>query len=441
MKSLRGQLLFYLVTALFLSSSVVAVATYENAKDEIDEMFDANLAQIAGALKAGHSSYPVSLPSLAEHPEATQVANEADFIVQIWSNNGTLEYTSHPHIAFPLQKQKEWSTVKFQKNQWRVYTEQTDINTVQVAQLLKERMATIEEVVGSIMIPQLIFIPLFGLLIWLAVGHTMKPLGWISTLIAQRGPNALEPINSNNIPLEIKPLTSALNTLLQRLAEMFAVQRQFVADAAHELRTPLTALSLQLGMIEYAKDDGERKQAIATYKLGIERSIHLVQQLLTLARTEPEVEKSIQPVNLAALINVCVAQFIAFAEDKNIDLGIKRIEESEINGDFNSLRIMLSNVLDNAIRYTPAGGKIDISLKCHEGLILLQVEDSGPGIAVHDYNRVFDRFFRAVSDTKGSGLGLSIVKAIADKHHMNVELARSILGGLQVTLIFHGITK
>jgi len=437
MKSLRGQLLLYLMAALLVSSAVVAVVTYRNAKEEIDEMFDANLAQIAATLKAGRSSYSVNMPSLAEHPQATQVASEADFIVQIWSNNGILEYASHPHIPFPLQQQREWSTVLFQGERWRVYKKLTENNTVQVSQLLKERMATIEEIVISIMMPQLVFIPLFGLLIWLAVGRTMRPLAWVSMLITKRGPNAMEPIEENNIPVEIKPLTEALNSLLKRLSDALTTQRQFVADAAHELRTPLTALTLQLNMIERARDATERAQAIALYKSGLDRSIHLVQQLLTLARMEPEVDSPIRPVKLASLINVCVSQFIAFAEEKSIDLGIKHIEDSEIDGDFDALRIMFGNLLDNAIRYTPAGGKIDVILRRTHESILLEVEDTGPGIPNHEYERVFDRFYRGASKgVRGTGLGLPIVKAIVEKHNARLTLAQAPIGGLKASIAF-----
>jgi two-component system OmpR family sensor kinase len=436
MKSLRRQLLYTLMAALVISSTVVAIVTYQNAKDEIDEMFDANLAQVANTLKEGHA-YATNLKA-TEHRDATHVSNEADFIVQIWGKNNMLEYTSHPYIQFPLQQQKEWSTATFEGETWRVYKDQTGNNTVQVAQLLKERNATIEEVVINIMIPQLVFIPLFGLIIWLAIGKSMKPLVWVSALIAKRGPNALDPIDTKNIPIEIIPLTTALNNLLQRLSEALATQRQFVADAAHELRTPLTALTLQLNMIEIARNDSEREEAVKHYKTGIERSVHLVQQLLILARMEPEAAgKMPATINLAEIVNICVSQFIALAEDKNIDLGIQAIDNKTIEGDFDSLRIMFGNLVDNAIRYTPIGGKIDISLTSIENSILLEIEDSGPGLPPHEYERVFDRFYRAASSgIQGTGLGLSIVKAIAEKHTIQIVLAPASLGGLKVSLIF-----
>lgn len=435
MKSLRRQLLLSLMTALLGASVIVAAATYRQAKEEIDEMFDANLAQIANTLNAGQSSG--THPIMAEFPNATQVASEADFIIQLWNSKDALEYSSHPRIGFPLQKQQEWSTVLYRGEKWRVYKKQTDGNAVQVAQRLKDRMDTIEEVVEAILVPQLVFIPIFGLFIWVLVGRSMRPLGWISSLIAKRGPNALEPIETEHVPIEINPLVTALNRLMFQLSEALTIQREFTADAAHELRTPLTALKLQLNTLEQARNNEERKTAIADCKSGVERATRLIQQLLTMARMEPvDTGTADTIVDLVDLIKKSVLQFIVLAEDKQIDLGIQHLTDATVSGDAKALGILLGNVLDNAIRYTPSGGKIDINLIQEHNIVRLDVEDSGPGIPEEQYERVFDRFYRAApSEIPGTGLGLAIVKAIAEKHKTSVTLGRAALGGLKVSFL------
>jgi two-component system OmpR family sensor kinase len=218
-----------------------------------------------------------------------------------------------------------------------------------------------------------------------------------------------------------------------------AAQRGFIADAAHELRTPLTAVQLQLELARSATSPEEREAAFEDLQRGVSRAIHLVSQLLTLARQEPEVtERRLQPTDLAEIAQLVVAEQTPLAVARQVDVGVSDSVESVIQGDPDALRVMLGNLVDNAIRYSPTGGRVDVSVTNSKGQALLAIQDTGPGIPVADRERVFDRFFRGhESDVPGSGLGLAIVKSIADRHHATIGLDSGPGGrGLLVSVSF-----
>jgi two-component system OmpR family sensor kinase len=257
--------------------------------------------------------------------------------------------------------------------------------------------------------------------------------------VEARTPTALQPLPDAGVPVEIQPLIAALNDLLRRLDRTLGAQRQFVADAAHELRTPLTALRLQIQLAERAATAEERAAAFATVKEGLTRSAHLIDQLLTLARQEPGVTEPLAGnVDLNDLARQVIAEHTLLAASKTVDLGMGRGDTVTVSGDRDSLHIMLRNLVDNAVRYTPAGGKIDVSVFAGPEGPVLEVTDSGPGIAPADRARIFDRFYRgAGQEISGSGLGLAIVKNIADRHHARVILAEGPgAKGLAASVIF-----
>ncbi len=434
MKSIRKRLLLWLTSALLIASLVLGLVTYQITKSEIDEMFDANLQQVAIALR---TQFP--LPAVEQQAPETgkKVANEDDYVIQLWDTKDKLAYASHPNISLPLLKHKGLHSVSFQGDDWRVYSSPVGNGYIQVAQSLDDRLSTVKEVVSAIIVPGFIFVPLFGLLIWLAVGRGLRPLINLSDDVEALGPQAMTPLVQDNVPQEIKPLTSALNNLLERLKAAMELQRQFTADAAHELRSPLTAINLQLEILERASTVEERNSALHTLKQGIQRSIHLVQQLLMLARLEPNVSaKPFISIDFLELARLSVAQFILIAEEKKIDLGLDNRGCVLLTGDHESLRILLNNLIDNAIQHTPSGGKIDISARQTSHSIAVEVSDSGPGIPLSERERVLDRFYRAATKTQGTGLGLSIVRAIADNHNAQLKLLDSYLGGLSVRVIF-----
>jgi two-component system OmpR family sensor kinase len=277
------------------------------------------------------------------------------------------------------------------------------------------------------------------------VGRGLRPLHRVAREVASRRPDSLEPLPAGAVPSEVRPLVEALNHLLARLAQALAVQRAFVADAAHELRTPLTALQIQLQLTERANDETGRRQALGELRAGLERAIHLVQQLLTLARQEPGAGAAapFTRLALADLARQGLADHAALAHARRIDLGARELDaEAWVQGDAAALRTLLGNLVDNAVRYTPEGGRIDVTVvrdppTAAAPACWLCVSDSGPGIPVEERERVLARFYRRPGqDETGSGLGLAIVQRIAEHHQARLVLDTSPLGGLRIAVGF-----
>ena len=248
-------------------------------------------------------------------------------------------------------------------------------------------------------------------------------------------------MSDTDLPVEITPLVRALNGLLTRLDSALGTQQTFIADAAHELRTPLTAVQLQIQLAERAHEEGERAAAFAQLKKGLKRITHLLEQLLTLARHDPSaVERPFAAVDLSKLAKQVIAERAPLAQQKNLDLGMQHDEPVMVQGDREGLQILLGNLVDNAIHYTPAENRIDVSVMMENACPLLLVADSGPGISIEDRERVFDRFYRGSgTGVPGSGLGLAIVKNIAERHHAQIGIDAAKEGpGLVVTVRFNG---
>jgi two-component system OmpR family sensor kinase len=303
-------------------------------------------------------------------------------------------------------------------------------------------------------VPLLAVLPVLGLLIWLIIARGLKPLERVAAAVGRRSPTQLEPLAERDLPREVQPLVHSLNGLLQRLGETLAAQRTFIADAAHELRTPLTAVHLQAQLAERATTDAERRKALADLKAGLERATRLSEQLLTLARTEPGVdaaERTAGDVDLSVLAREVIAELAPLAAEKAIDLGLSESGSALVRGDRDALRTLLSNLVDNALRYTPRKGRVDVAVGPQGDRVALVVRDNGTGIAPEEQVRVFDRFYRGQpaavpgdaapgASVRGSGLGLAIVKSIAERHGAEIALGEGLDGkGLGVTVRFPAV--
>jgi signal transduction histidine kinase len=271
------------------------------------------------------------------------------------------------------------------------------------------------------------------------IARAMRPLRSITTQIEHRDIHSLSPVAAADLPAEVSPLVEELNRLLVRLAAAFASQRDFVADAAHELRSPLTALSLHLQLVERARDDAERAVATLRLRAAIDRATNLVSQLLTLARNEPEgVPVQMAPTALGAIVRNAVGDVQPLAQQRRIGIELDAPGEVDVRADAEALRILVRNLLDNAIRYSPEDSMVRVrALRDPRGHVVLEVADQGPGIAPTDRPRAFARFYRAPDANEGgSGLGLAIVKAIADRHGARVDLEDAQPQGLRVVVTF-----
>ncbi|ATE59746.1 ATP-binding protein [Thauera sinica] len=434
MNSLRRTLLLSLLAALaavFLSGGL---ATFVAARAEIDGLMDYQLRQLALSLRDQQFGRPNAAP-LAPPEESL------DFVIQVWDSSGVQLYLSRPHSTLPSLAQLGYSTVRTSEGDWRVFSIPLLDRVIQVAQPMSVRSRMAADAALRTLIPLLAVIPLFGALIWYLVGRGLRPLERLARDVATRRPDSLEPLRAEHVPDEARPLVHALNHLLDRLDQALAAQRAFVADAAHELRTPLAALQIQLHLCERAGDPQARAAALGELRAGLQRATHMVQQLLTLARQEPGAAAPAHaPVMLADVARRTLADHAPLAEARRIDLGAEALDDRlAVLGDAAALRTLAGNLIDNAIRYTPEGGRIDVGVRRDDGdpLCWLYVSDSGPGIPPAERERVLDRFYRrAGQEQTGSGLGLAIVRSIAERHGARLVLDASPLGGLRVAVGF-----
>ena len=432
MRSIRARLLAWLFAGVVFIGAAGGGIVYRNALAEADAFFDYHLRQTALLLRDEPVEYV-----------APQIpANDAayDFVVQVWTLDGVRIYLSRPHSVLPNVTTLGFSTVTTSEGLWRVYGAQAMTKVIQVAQPMRVRKEQAVDLALKTLRPFALLLPVLGFLIWIAVGRALQPLQRLTTLVKARRVDALDPLPNERLPDEVRPLVEALNDLLVRLGVALDRERAFMADAAHELRTPLTALHLQMGTLSRAANEAERNDAMEKLSAGMQRAIRLVEQMLSLARQEPRVQPTRAPVPLADIARDVVAELVPLADAKQIDLGISNSQPAVVMGDPDALRTLTRNLVDNAVRYTPAGGRVDVSVEngSDSGETLLKVVDNGPGIPPEERSRVLDRFYRRPGTSPpGSGLGMAIVKAIADTHGATLELDAGPDGtGLAVSVGF-----
>ena len=416
---------------MLIAISVAGLSAYWLAQDEANELFDYQIKQVA-----------LSFHSTNELPVTMTTADEdleEDNVVQLWNAQGKLQFTSYPSRALPRYIASGLHTVNYQHKPWRIFNIQRQGLYIQVAQPMTVRDELAAGLAGRMLIPFVLLIPLLAGLIWRSVTRNLRPLQTVASAVAARDEDSMQALDDTGLPLEIRSMVIAINQLLTRLSDAMQLQRTFIADAAHELRTPLTALKLQLALTERATTDAQRQLGFVKLHTRLERSIHLVKQLLSLTRSESRAEvERFTYINLSALVQDVVQELLPLAEASRIDLRADIGDKVTVLGQPENCRIVISNLLDNAIRYTPALGQVRVSATLEAGHAVLRVTDNGHGIAAHERERVFDRFYRCEgSEVTGSGLGLAIVRNITDAHHATLTLSDNLAGsGLTVTIIF-----
>lgn len=430
MISIRRTLVWTLLAALAAVELAAAAATYVTARAEADQIFDYHLRQLALSLRdqAFHDALD---PLTAKDEEGF------DTVIQVWDKSGAHLYISHPRAGLPERAQLGFDNVSGPTGKWRVFSTVARDRVIQVAQPLQQRDQLAIAAALRTLLPQFLLLFPLGILTWLLIGHGLAPLERLARAVGARSADALDPLPAHGLPAEVRPLAEALNALLYRLGHSLAAQRAFIADAAHELRTPLTALQLQVQLAERADGDAQRSAALADLKRGIARTAHLVRQLLTLARQERD-EGVSAPTALNPIVSLACADLAALAEARSITVAVETGEKTpEVAADAEALRTLITNLLDNALRYTPEGGSVCVRTWNEDGAARLEIGDSGPGIPAHERERVFDRFYRRESSGEtGSGLGLAIVKTIAQRHGAFLTLGESRLAGLLVQIGF-----
>jgi two-component system OmpR family sensor kinase len=415
MSSIRGRLLVWLLSAVALAAAGGGWLSYRNARLDADAFFDQHLAQTALTLRDQAFEYAAS-------PELREAQAEYDFVVQVFSLQGVRVYLSHPHATLPGLTTLGLSDVETGDGRWRVFGVQARGYVIQVAQPMRIREQRAAAFALRTLLPFLLAMPALAVVLWLAVGRALRPLEELGARVRAREPGDLAPLAEQGLPAEVQPLVASLNDLLQRLASVLQHERAFIADAAHELRTPLTALRLQAQALGHAADS-ERTATLGQLLAGVQRASRLVEQLLAMARQEPGAAPARGRVALDALAREAVAELVPLADARQVDLGLSDAAAVAVTGDEAALRVLVRNLVDNAVRYTPAGGRVDVAVVDDTHGVQLLVTDTGPGIPQAERERVFDRFYRPPgTEGVGSGLGLAIVRAVAQAHGAEVRL-------------------
>lgn len=437
MRSIQRRLMLWLLAIIAVATAIAALSVYHRSQHEANEMFDRHLSQVALSLLDQPFEDEEILGSLDKE-------SQYDLVIQVWTEDGVMRYASRAHSDLPRTTRAGFESVRTREGEWRSFSLLHDDLIIQVSQPIRIRHQLAAGVALRTVVPMLLLVPVLGIAIWLVVGRGMRPLRAVAAAVKERNPRSLEPLPEDDLPDEIRPVVSELNALLGRLGRALDAQRAFTADAAHELRTPLTALQLQLELAQRATTDDERAPALAQLEAGIRRAVHLVQQLLTMARQDPDA--SAHPsasIDLNAVTRAAVGLEDTLAVSRGIDLGVTRDEPVRIEGDAEAIGILVRNLVDNAVRYTPAGGRVDVAVHPEGDRAILDVRDTGPGIPAELRERVFDRFFRVNgADVQGSGLGLAIVRHIAQRHGADIALLDNPDGhGLCVRVTFRRDTS
>lgn len=421
--SLRRRLLSLLLGGVSVAWLVTMALSYLDAHHEVDELFDAQLAQAAQTLLA--------LPKVQDGDLVENLGDPAhkyqrQLRFQIWRADGRLLMRSDNAPITPLVKADGFSESNDADGHWRHYSQWNAAHTLQVQ--VSENHYFRDDLIGQIawrlLFPALFGLPLIGAWVWVATRKGLASLDELAAQIASRRPQQLQALTPDTAPSEIRPMLDALNGLFSRVEYTLEAEQRFTADAAHELRTPLAGLQAQLQVALRARDEAERNQSLQQLQRGLQRASRLVDQMLQLARLDPQADlPEATRVDLSALCAEVCADLGAEILRKNLEFELEAAPAIIVMGQAEWLRVLLRNLVDNAVRYTPEGGAVTVTLQRRLTETVLTVCDSGPGIPAADRAAALRPFHRLDnSSASGSGLGLAIAARIAARHHARLTL-------------------
>jgi two-component system sensor histidine kinase QseC len=434
-RSLQARLLAMVLSLVVIVWLAAAVFTWVDTSHELDELLDAHLAQFAALLVLEADG---DEDDVGDIPFFNKYTQEVGFQVFI---GGQLITRSPNAGTTPMSTVTNGlATVRMPSGEyWRVIGVNVPSRSVQafVGEHVESRQAILRALLRNVLWPLAIALPLLAAAIWWSVYKGLAPLRELSHILGQRRPQALDPVVLKDMPKEMRPLVSALNQLLLRIGDMVIAERRFTADAAHELRTPIAAIRAQAQVAMGAGNDAaQRMHALQSTLAGCDRATRLVEQLLMLARLEEQVAKSTMRVNLTSVVRRVAADIAPVALQRAQTLELEADDQCAVVADEALLGVQVRNLIDNALRYSPSGARVLVTLRNIDSGCVLCVQDSGPGMEPAAIQRLGERFFRVLgSDQPGSGLGWSIVKRLADVFGATVQIDRSqTLGGLSVTV-------
>jgi two-component system sensor histidine kinase QseC len=442
LRSLQGRLLAMLLAAALVVWAAAGLLAWDRARTQVDELLDGHLSSAAALLVArGAGEIDDDGDGPIEPPPPLRYARAVAF--QVW-HEGRLALRSDNAPLGPMSTQIDgFETRTVAGVRWRIFGARGAEDDIQVwvGEQLDSRSAIVQAVLGGLLWPMAIALPLLGLAAWAAVRAGLAPLRRLSAALAGRATMAESPVTLSDAPLEMRPLVEALNDLLGRIGALVSAERRFTADAAHELRTPIAAIRAQAQAALGAADDAERRRTLNSTVAGCDRASRLVDQLLTLARLEADTPCPKEEADLALLARETLAEAAGSALARDQDIGLAADPSCRVRAGSALLGVLIRNLVDNAIRYSPNGARIRVAVERVGDRVRLRVDDSGPGLTDADRQRLGERFFRVLGPSEtGSGLGWSIVRRIARAQGAQVEVARSAeLGGLAVTVTWPAI--
>ena len=436
--TLRRQLLISLLAPIVLVTLISAVVTYYYAFNFATLAYDYSLfdsaIDISRQARATDGKLHIHLPSVALEMLESDTHDSIYYMV----SDGTGAFVAGHHgLPAPVEQAPPGKPVyydgSYRGSPVRIAALHAQVPgapagqpaLILVAETLNKRRTLANEVLLGMLLPELLLIALIGALVWFGIDRGLRPLAALQKEISSRSHRDLSALPEQKAPGEVRALVHAMNDLLARLSSALSAQQRFIADAAHQLRTPLAGIKTQTELALRQTDPGEVRLTLGQLTTATEQTAHLINQLLTLARAEPGANRlqALQAIDLNTLVRDTTTEWVPRALARNIDLGFDGTFPSMIEGDTFLIREMLSNLLDNAIRYTQTGGRVTVRVAAAENRVLLEVEDNGPGIPAAERERVFERFHRVLgSGAEGCGLGLAIVREIALGHNAQTRL-------------------
>ena len=436
--SLKKRLLLLALSTVAVVWIGAATFVYFDAREEFDEVLDAHLAQDAALLSAQITHELAELETL-HAPLLHKYARRIAF--QVWEDGKVLLLHSgnaaREHLG---DTEQGFSNTTMDGHRWRVFTTWDDSGgyLIHVAERADVRDELAQDIAGNLLEPLLFSLPLLALMLWVAVARGLQPLGKLAAEVERRDPETLTPLDAGAAPREVLPLIERLNRLFARIDSTIQKERRFTADAAHELRTPVAGIKAQAQVARAAAGEAERIHALDNAILGCDRATHLIEQLLTLARVDSVDAGVAEPCRLRDIAAGEIAAAAPAALVKGVHIELPEGDETAVRGNPELLRILVRNLIDNAVRHTPSGTTVQVGIGQKQGVATLSVSDDGPGIPEQEMDKVAERFYRpADTQASGSGLGLSIVKRIAEVHGASLRFMQAGNGrGLRVTVEF-----
>ncbi len=424
-ESIQLKLSFSLSLCILVVAVVAGIFSFVSAFDEAHELQDSTLRQIAALFDRQH--FP--LPPPGDNGRANDSDEESRVIVQYLADGVQAigKGDAGMSLPLPITLSDGLHTLDVGGEPFRVLVRTTAGGVrIAVAQETGIRDEIARHSALRTLMPFLILVPILLLIVADLVRKMFRPIAALSAEIDQRAEQELHAVGEDHLPVEVRPFVVAINRLLTRVAQSMDAQRRFVADAAHELRSPLTAISLQAERLAEAEMSDLARERLATLQRGIERGRNLLDLLLTLAKVQatPDVPKA--PVSVQSIYRRVLEDLMPLAEAKRIDIGVEGEQDARVCVSELDMIAVVKNLVDNAIRYTLEGGRVDLSVATLEGRAVLRIQDNGPGIPLAERERVFDPFYRTLgSDQVGSGLGLSIVKTVSGRIGAEIQLGFS----------------